>query len=112
MPRPVTPCGTDSAAPEALSAGLVDGVVAPDNLLARAQEIARQLAQIPPQVFSLTKQSPRAEALERIERGSERHDQATLEVWSAVETHAHIREYLRRVVRKWPLLAAEPFPPF
>jgi enoyl-CoA hydratase len=86
--------------PAALTAGLVDEVVVPDDLLARAQEIARQLALIPPQVYRLTKQSLRAEALERIERASERQDQAALAVWSAAETHAHVREYLRRTVRK------------
>ena len=85
---------------EALTAGLVDEVVAPDDLLARAQEIARQLALIPPQVYRLTKQSLRAEAVERIERTSELLDPAALEVWSAAETHAHVHEYLRRTLRK------------
>jgi enoyl-CoA hydratase len=86
--------------PEALEAGLVDEVVAPGDLLARAQEIAQQLALIPPPVYRLTKQSLRAEALERIERTSESIDQAALEVWSSAETHRHIREYLRRTLRK------------
>jgi enoyl-CoA hydratase len=85
---------------EALTAGLVDEVVAPDDLLARAREAAGQLARIPPQVYRLTKQALRAEALERIERASELDDQAALEVWTAVETHAHVREYLRRKLRK------------
>jgi enoyl-CoA hydratase len=85
---------------EALRVGLVDEVVAPSELLARAQEIAQQLALIPPPVYRLTKQALRAEALERIERASEPHDRAALEVWSAAETLAHIREYLRRTVRK------------
>jgi enoyl-CoA hydratase len=85
---------------EALTAGLVDEVVAPDDLLARAQENARQLALIPPQVYRLTKQSLRAEAVERIERTSELLDPAALEVWTAAETHAHVREYLRRTLRK------------
>jgi len=84
----------------ALTAGLVDEVVAPDDLLARAQEIARQLALIPPQVYRLTKQSLRAEAVERIERTSELLDPAALEVWSAAETHTHVHEYLRRTLRK------------
>src|SRR5262249_28012833 len=63
---------------EALTAGLVDEVVAPSELLARAQEIAQQFAQIPPQVYRLTKQSLRAETLERIDRTSEPHDKAAL----------------------------------
>src|SRR5215813_9855417 len=85
---------------EALGAGLVDEVVTPDALAARAQEVARQLALIPPPVYRLTKQSLRAEALERIERAGEQPDRAALEVWSAAETHAQIREYLRRTLGK------------
>jgi len=75
-------------------------VSAPDALLARAQAVAQQLAQIPPEAYRLTKQSLRAEALERIERASALRDQAALEVWSAAETHGHIRGYLRRTLRK------------
>lgn len=86
--------------PEALTAGLVDEVVAPAALLTRAQEIAQQLALIPPPVYRLTKQALRAEALERIDRVQEPHDQAMLEVWSAAETHAHIRAYLHRTLGK------------
>jgi enoyl-CoA hydratase/carnithine racemase len=85
---------------EALAAGLVDEVVAPDKLLARAQEIAQQFAQIPPQVFRLTKQSLRAEVLERIDRTSEPLDKVALEMWTANETHTYIRDYLRRTLRK------------
>jgi enoyl-CoA hydratase len=85
---------------EARTAGLIDEVVAADGLLARAQEIARQLALIPPPVYRLTKQALRAPALERIERASASQDQAALEVWSAAETHAQIRSYMSRTVRK------------
>ncbi len=92
--------GRTLPARDALSAGLVDEVVAPDALPARAQELARQLAAIPPHVYSLTKQSLRAEALERMEKTGERLDQAALDVWSAPQTHAHIREYLRRTLGK------------
>jgi enoyl-CoA hydratase len=85
---------------DALAAGLIDEVVAAADLPARAQEVARQLATIPSETFRLTKQSLRAQALERIDRTSELHDRAVLEVWSAAETHAHIQEYLRRTIRK------------
>jgi enoyl-CoA hydratase len=85
---------------DALAAGLVDEVVAPDALPARAQEIARQLALIPPQAYRLTKQALRAEALGRMDGASEAHERALLEAWSAAETHEHIREYLRRTLRK------------
>jgi enoyl-CoA hydratase len=85
---------------EALAAGLVDEVVPAEDLLARAQEVAHQLALIPPQAYRLTKQSVRAVALERMERAGEAQDRAVLEVWSAAETHAHVREYVRRTIRK------------
>src|SRR5262249_49948570 len=81
---------------DGLAAGLLDEVVAPDQLLARAQEVARQLATIPAEAFRLTKQSLRAEALERIDRAGELYDRAMEEAWTAAETHAHIREYLQR----------------
>jgi enoyl-CoA hydratase len=85
---------------EALAAGLVDEVIPAEDLPARVQEVARQLALIPPPVYRLTKQSLRAEALERIDRADEPQERAVLEVWSAAETHAHVREYLRRTLRK------------
>jgi enoyl-CoA hydratase len=85
---------------EALGAGLVDEVVAPDALPARAQELARQLALIPPPTYRLTKQALRAEALERIDKTAAAQDQAALEVWSAPQTLAHIREYLQRTLGK------------
>jgi enoyl-CoA hydratase len=92
--------GRTLSAHEALAAGLIDEVIAPDALPARAQEVAGQLAQIPPPVYRLTKHSLRAEALARIEKSAELHDGAALEVWLAEETHAHIREYLRRTLGK------------
>jgi enoyl-CoA hydratase len=85
---------------QALAAGLVDEVVAPEKLLERAQEIAGQLARIPPQVYRLTKQALRAPALERIERASKLQDQEALDVWAAAETRAHVCEYLRRTLGK------------
>jgi enoyl-CoA hydratase/carnithine racemase len=92
--------GRTLSAREALEVGLVDEVVAPAALPDRAQEVARQLASIPPPVYRLTKQSLRAEALERIEQAGELPDRVALEVWSAEETHAQIREYLHRTLGK------------
>jgi enoyl-CoA hydratase len=85
---------------EALAAGLVDEVVPPEEIMTRAQAVARQLAAIPPEAFRLTKQALRAEALERIDKVSEPADRAVLDVWTAAETHAHMREFLQRTVRK------------
>jgi len=84
---------------EALAAGLIDEVVAPDALIARAQELAAQLAAIPRQSFRITKAQLRAPAIEAMRRG-EAHDAEALAVWSDPAVHQHIRDYLARTVRK------------
>lgn len=83
---------------EALRRGLVHEVVAPDQLLPRATEVGRQFASISREVFSTTKLAMRGEALTRL-----RNDRTLDEIvryWSRPETHAHIQQYLDRVVRK------------
>jgi enoyl-CoA hydratase len=86
--------------PEALTMGLIDEVVAADKLQARALELARQLAQVPPASFRLTKQLLRAPTLERIDRGQATSDAAALAVWTAAQTQETIQEYLRKTLRK------------
>ena len=84
---------------EACASGFVDEVVAPADLLPRAQTIARQLAEVPPEAYRLTKQYLRAEALARMD-ASEDNDAAALAVWSSPQTHARIREYMARTVKR------------
>ena len=76
---------------EARTKGLIDEVVAPDRLLERAHDVARQLAAIPPDSFRLTKL--------QLRRGSDVDRQAA-DVWSSPDIHAHIRAYLERTVRR------------
>jgi enoyl-CoA hydratase/carnithine racemase len=78
----------------------VDEVVAPGALLDRAQELAGELALIPPPVFRLTKESLRAEALGRINGAGKAYNQAVLELWSAPEALARVREYVRLTLGK------------
>lgn len=84
---------------EALARGLVDEVVPPDALIARAREVAEQLAGISPRAFRLSKRMLRAPVLERIDR-SAADDEEVLAAWLAPETHDRIREYLAKTVRK------------
>jgi enoyl-CoA hydratase len=84
---------------EALAAGVIDEVVEPDALLARANEVAAQLAAVPRESFRLTKAELRAPALEAMRFGDVNDAQA-LAVWSDPAIHQHIREYLARTVRK------------
>lgn len=97
--NPVVFLGRTYPPQEALQAGLVDEVVAPDALPARAREVAEQLASISPAAFRLTKRMLRAPVLERIDR-SAALDAEAMEVWLSPETHARIRDYLDRTVRK------------
>jgi enoyl-CoA hydratase len=90
--------GRTVPADEALAAGMIDEVVAPDALLARAEELASQLAAVPAQSFRLAKAQLRAPALELMARDG--RDAEALAVWSDPAVHEHIREYLARTVRK------------
>lgn len=84
---------------DALAAGLIDEVVAPDALLARASEVAAQLAAIPRAAFRVTKAQLRAPAVEAMRLGDAR-DAEALAAWSDPAVHQHIREYLARTVRR------------
>jgi enoyl-CoA hydratase len=91
--------GRTLAPHDALADGLLDEVVPADALAARAREVAVQLASLPPEVFRATKQALRADALARMD-AAEEYDRNVLTLWSAPETHARIRDYMARVVRK------------
>ena len=76
---------------DARARGLVDEVVAPDHLLARARVVAEQLAAIPAESFRITKL--------QLRRGANVDAEAKA-VWTRPEVHAHIRDYLARTVHK------------
>ncbi|HEX6746835.1 MAG TPA: enoyl-CoA hydratase/isomerase family protein [Longimicrobium sp.] len=84
---------------DALAERLVDEVVPADRLLDRARDVAAQMAAIAPTAFALTKQYLRGPSLERI-AASAAYDEQVVAAWSAPETHARIRDYLDRTVRK------------
>ena len=87
-------------ADEALERGLVDEVTEPEALAARAEAVAAQLASVPAAAFRISKRQLREPVLERAERYAAAWDAEALAVWSAPETHAHIRAYLERTVGK------------
>ena len=84
---------------EALAMGLIDEIVEPGVLEERALDLAGRMATLPPQVFAITKRQLRHIAIERMAQTASM-DGEVLEAWAAPETHAHIREYLARTVKK------------
>jgi enoyl-CoA hydratase len=91
--------GRTMSAAEALAEGLVDEVVPADRLPARAREAAAQLAGLPPEVFRMTKQALRAQALARMDAAAE-YDRAARDQWASPDTHARIRGYMQKTLRK------------
>lgn len=85
---------------EALRLGLIDEAADPAALPERANELARHFAALPPRAFALAKQQLRDRALTHAKHYANEHDDEARALWAAPETHARIREYLAKTVRK------------
>ncbi|MGZ5442185.1 MAG: enoyl-CoA hydratase/isomerase family protein [Thermoanaerobaculia bacterium] len=83
---------------EALRLGIIDEVT--DDLTSRAEAVAGQLAALPPRAFQLAKRQLRDKAISRARHFAHELDSEALELWKAPETHARIREYLAKTVKK------------
>lgn len=85
---------------EALRLGLIDEIADPATLAARAAEIAVGFAALPHTAFALAKRQLRDRTKGRARHYANELDKTVLDEWSAPETHARIREYLAKTVRK------------
>ncbi len=83
---------------EALRLGIIDEVT--EDLASRADAVARQLASLPPAAFTLAKRQLRDRTVSHAKHYAHELDSDALELWSSEATHAHIRDYLARTVRK------------
>ena len=90
--------GRTVTAEEALRLGIIDEVT--DDLPARAEAVARQLAALPAEAFALAKRQLRDRTLSHAKHYAHELDGDALELWKAPETHARIREYLAKTVKK------------
>lgn len=72
----------------ALRVGLVDEVLAADELLPAAIQRVEQLSVVLPEVYALTKRQLREPAMQRIEVGQRRDDPEVIRLWGA----EHVRE--------------------
>jgi enoyl-CoA hydratase len=83
---------------EALRLGIVDEVA--EDLEARANEIARHFASLPPEPLTLVKRQLRDKAISRAKHYAHELDADALELWRAPDTHERIRAYLASTVKK------------
>jgi enoyl-CoA hydratase len=81
---------------EAREFGLVDEVVAPEELLDRGVAAARRLGEVHPDTFSLTKSQLRAPALERMRAGQDEIQQIAEEIWTTPDALRRIRAHVDR----------------
>jgi hypothetical protein len=74
-------------------------VISADALEAKALEAVTQLAAIPRDAFRLAKMQLRRPFVEAADRAGDA-DAEALALWSDARSHAHIREYLAKTIRK------------
>lgn len=81
---------------EAVSLGIVDEVVAPDDLLARALDRARALLSLPADTFALTKAQLRRDARERMDSAAD-ESEAVVDLWIRRTADGWTARYLESV---------------
>ena len=81
---------------EALSMGVVDELKPADQLLARAIEVAQQMASLPRSIYARIKHDLRAAALARIDDALKNRNEPMLESWLSEETRAASADALKR----------------
>ena len=85
---------------EALACGLVDEVVAADQLLPLAEKKMQQYLQAHPEIMKNTKAKLRASWLERLEQFGERDLEQTIQLWWDPEIRARMKAFVDRLTKK------------
>ncbi len=98
--REVLYTGQTYLAEAALARGLIDEVVEPAILHARACEKAEELARIEPDAFRITKQQLCLPILDRWRRYCEKLDGQILDAWSSSRVHKAIEEFVAARVKR------------
>lgn len=84
---------------EALKRGIIDELVAPDELMDRACTLAEQFGAIPSVSFRITKRQLRQPLLDRLEHYKQM-DKEIIQLWASDEVRAAIESYLERTLGK------------
>jgi enoyl-CoA hydratase/carnithine racemase len=90
--------GRTHPAEEALALGLVDEAALGGRVLARASEVALELAAIPADSFTHVKRLLQAPYRQRIARDGPVDDEAVSRVWTSATTLAALEDFTRRVL--------------
>jgi len=85
---------------DALRLGIIDEVTEPAGLIARAEELAVHFASLPERAFALAKRQLRDKTISRARHYANALDGEVSALWSDPATHARIREYLAKTVKK------------
>jgi enoyl-CoA hydratase len=83
---------------EAKAMGIIDEIVAPDDLMRRAGEVARQLAGIAPETFRITKRQIREPFLRDAAAFARASADEIDEMWASAAAHERIRQYLAKTI--------------
>ena len=87
--------GAMLTADEALAAGLVDELVDPEQVIARAIAIGQEIAALPPQTYSKTRALVRADLVRIVEHPNESLASLMKDGWITDETRAQMSKLLR-----------------
>jgi enoyl-CoA hydratase len=82
---------------DAVGLGLVDRVVAKDELLSRAVERATELARTPPSAYRQLKSSLRRPVIEAIERSAESCRESWLDTWFSADAQERLRSAVAKI---------------
>jgi 3,2-trans-enoyl-CoA isomerase len=95
-------CVTGALLPPAaaLRAGLIDEIVAPGQAVARALELAQELAALPPTAMTETRRLARADLAALFDGGLGSEVEALLDSWFTAEAQATMRALVERLARK------------
>ncbi len=85
---------------EALRIGLVDELTAPEQVVGRALQIARDLLALPPRALSATRQMVRADLAAAFDREQQVTWRAFVDDWFAPETQEAMRALVARLQQK------------
>jgi enoyl-CoA hydratase len=92
--------GTTYPPEDGRARGLVNEIVAPDQLLEQAVRVAESLAALSPPAFAVTKMQSRWPAQDRLQRAGTSVDAAVREIWLAPDTLARMQDYVTRTLGK------------